>query len=675
MRTEVLAPCGSFDALLAAIRSGADAVYLGMGDFNARQNAANFEGETLEKAAALCRLHGVKLYLTMNTLVSDDELPKFKSALQRACAVSADALIVQDLGAARLARALCPEMELHASTQMSVQTVAGVLELEKLGFSRVVLPREMTKEEIREIAENTSAELEVFVHGALCMSVSGQCLFSAVLGSRSGNRGRCAQPCRLPFSVPGGTGTDLSLKDLSLIDRLGELSEAGVTSFKIEGRMKRPEYVAAAVTACREALGNAYADARKSDLEALFSRSGFTGGYYDNRRGRAMFGRREKENVTSATNALLQKYENLYRKEQQSNAVSAVFTAEMGENISLSLSACGKNVFVESTEQPQAALHAPTTEERVRASLSKCGGTAFYMQEVECILDDNIAVAASVINALRREGLEKLEAAITTCPPVPFADKPIENLGAHTAKEQKLYLCFHDAENIPEYVSCDKLFVPLDTDIETVKRFGAGAVIPRGLFGKEAETLERLQNSPAREVLCGTLDAVAIAKKAGKTAIGGASLNTFNALTAEEYRNLGVSELLVSREMRLSELKALGGELPRGVEIYGRIPLMLTRNCPVRNGKTCAECKRQSSLTDRKGKSFPVRCAGGCSEIFNSVPVYMADRMGEIQNADFVMLTFTTETKSEIKQILEAYRKGLPPRGEFTRGLLYRGVE
>lgn len=675
MNKEILAPCGSFDALLAAIRCGADAVYLGMGDFNARQNAANFEGEALERAAALCRLHGVKLYLTMNTLVSDSELPKFKSALQRACAVSADALIVQDLGAARLARALCPEMELHASTQMSVQTVAGVLELEKLGFSRVVLPREMTKEEIREIAENTSAELEVFVHGALCMSVSGQCLFSAVLGSRSGNRGRCAQPCRLPFSVSGGTGTDLSLKDLSLIDRLTELSEAGVTSFKIEGRMKRPEYVAAAVTACREALENKYTDARKSDLEALFSRSGFTSGYYDNRRGKAMFGKREKENVTAATNGLLQKYENLYRKERQSNAVSAVFTAEMGENISLSLSSCGKNVFVESTEQPQTALHAPTTEERVRASLSKCGGTAFYMQDIECILDENIAVPASVINALRREGLEKLETAIMNRKPVPFADKPIENLGTHTAKAQKLYLCFHDAENIPENVSCDKLFVPLGTDIETVKRLGAGVAIPRGLFGKEAETLEKLQNSPASEALCGTLDAVALAKKAGKTVIGGASLNAFNTLTAAEYRNLGVSELLVSREMRLSELKTLGGELPRGVEIYGRIPLMLTRNCPVRNGKTCAECKRQSRLIDRKGKSFPVLCAGGCSEIFNSVPVYMADRMGEIQNADFVLLTFTTETKSEIKQILEAYQKGLPPRGEFTRGLLYRGVE
>lgn len=263
---EILAPCGSEEALTAAVRSGADAVYFGAGDFNARRNADNFDSDALTRAAALCRAHGVRFHITLNTLVADSQLADLQKTVARICCISADALIVQDLGVLRLVRQMCPDMELHASTQMSVGTHAGLSLLHSCGFARAVLPRELSKSEIAALCADKPLELEMFVHGALCMCVSGQCLLSAMLGSRSGNRGLCAQPCRLQFAAEGGTGHDLSLKDLSLLENAGTLASLGIDSFKIEGRMKRPEYVAAAVTACKSALEGSYSAQQKSEL-------------------------------------------------------------------------------------------------------------------------------------------------------------------------------------------------------------------------------------------------------------------------------------------------------------------------------------------------------------------------------------------------------------------------
>ena len=347
MKTEILAPAGSFEALKAAVLSGADAVYFGTGNFNARRNADNFDGEGLKKAIDYCHLHNVKCHITLNTLVKDDELDEVISTIKRTCSLGADALILQDLAVAKLVREICPEAQMHASTQLSTGTPEGLKLLKELGFSRAVLPRELSLEQVKKIAENSPLELEAFVHGALCMCVSGQCLLSAMLGSRSGNRGLCAQPCRLPFAAENGTGTDLSLKDLSLIEEINELSSVGVCSFKIEGRMKRPEYVAAAVTACRESLENIYTAERKDELKSLFSRSGFTKGYYENKLGRDMFGTRQKENVTSATAELLKKYERLYEKEKPVHQVDFEFTARLGEKPLLKASAAGFEALCE----------------------------------------------------------------------------------------------------------------------------------------------------------------------------------------------------------------------------------------------------------------------------------------------------------------------------------------
>lgn len=675
MAVEILAPAGSFEALTAAVRAGADAVYFGTGDFNARRHAANFNGDELLQAIAFCHARGVKCHIALNTLVGDAELPKIKEIIKRVCEANADALILQDLGVARIVREMCPEMELHASTQMSVGTLGGLSELEKLGFKRAVLPRELSREEIQALCGASPIDLEMFVHGALCMCVSGQCLLSAMLGSRSGNRGLCAQPCRLPFSVSGGTGQDLSLKDLSLVEDIPALSAMGIASLKIEGRMKRPEYVAAAVTACREALGGQFSVQRADELESLFSRSGFTKGYYENIRGRAMFGKREKENVTAATSALLKKYARLYEKERSVFPVNFVFSAFEGEHISLSVSAAGKNVFVQSDVLAEKAISRPITQELVAAQLAKCGGTIFFVDDIACELGENVSVPMSAVNALRREALEQLSKQIAARKPQPSRDFEIETMPHTPADSLQKYLLFRNTAAIPETLDCDKIFLPLDTAPELFKRYHAGAIIPRGMFGNAQAIVEKLKGSGARYALCNTLDAVAAAKTAGVEIIGGPFLNIFNTQSLNEAKALGLCACTLSYELTAAQIERLGADIARGAVVYGKTPLMLTRNCPEKNGKTCAQCGKSGILTDRKGISFPIRCENGFSEIFNSRPTYMADRLREMRNIDFMLFDFTTERKEEVSRILQAYENSVKPEGEFTRGLFYRGVE
>ena len=315
---EVLAPAGGPEPLRAAVYAGADAVYLGGPAFGARANAQNFSREQLAEAVGFCHARGVRVHVTVNTLLKEKELPQALEFVEYLCTLPVDAVLVQDMGLFSLLRQRAPQLPLHASTQMSLHTPAGVKLLWDLGAERAVLSREMSLEEIEEVHQACPIQLESFVHGALCMSVSGQCLFSALLGGRSGNRGLCAQPCRLPFAAPGGTGHDLSLKDLSFVREIGQLKQAGVCSAKIEGRMKRPEYVAAAVSACRRAAdGEEVPQALLDQLEAVFSRSGFTQGYLTGERGRAMFGVRRKEDVTQATEKVFASLRGLYRGENQ----------------------------------------------------------------------------------------------------------------------------------------------------------------------------------------------------------------------------------------------------------------------------------------------------------------------------------------------------------------------
>lgn len=683
-KTEILAPIGSKESLVAAVNSGADAVYMGTKNFNARIKADNFSFEQVKEAIDYCHARNVKVNITMNTLVADDEMPLALETLKQIYSLGADAVILQDLGFASLVKKAAPEIERHASTQMSVQTLAGVRLLENLGYERVVLPRELTREEIKNIKENAGCEIEIFVHGALCMCVSGQCYMSSMFGSRSGNRGLCAQPCRLPFKAEGGTGHDLSLKDLSLVQNLREIYEMGVDSLKIEGRMKRPEYVAAAVTAVRTSLaGKPNADITEK-LKSVFSRSGFTDGYYMNSRGREMFGTRQKEDVTAATNSLLSDLKKLYEKERADIPVSFCLSVLKDEKVSLSASAMGKSTFVQADNIPEKALNKPLTKEGLSERIAKCGGTQFYAENIEIQLDEGLIVPASVINNLRRTALADLENKMTSVKVKSFTDintktepykaeKPFKynirvaktgQIPDNLENVENLYIPLNFAENLAEYL--EKLPVKV------------GVEVPRGIFGAETlveNYLLRAKKLGIKIAYCSTIDGIALAKKCGFEIHSGFSVNVFNSFSTDVLESLGVKEITLSPELTLGRIEKMGGKAKRGIIGYGRLPLMLTRNCPVKNGKDCQDCKSNSFLTDRMNMKFPVVCSFGASEILNSQPIYLGDRTDEIKNVDFITFYFTKEKKETAEAILEAYRKGRAVKGDYTRGLYYRGVE
>ncbi len=671
---EILAPVGNAENLKAAVLSGADAVYFGLGNFNARRNAQNFTEETAKEAIEYCHSRGVKVHITLNTLIKDTEIKDAIETVKTICKIGADAIIVQDLGLAKIIKTICPDIEIHASTQMTVGTLEGLYELKKLGFSRAVLPRELSYEEIKYLCEHSPLDLEVFIHGALCMCVSGQCLMSAVLGSRSGNRGLCAQPCRLPFKVHKGTGHDLSLKDLSLIEHIPELAQMGVCSFKIEGRMKRPEYVSAVVSACKKSIDDNYTTLVKKDLADLFSRSGFTDGYYENTLGRDMFGYREKENVQSATKELFAKYSSIYEKEQSRFNVNFTFSGKIGENATLTAECNEHTVSVQSEMLCEAPINRPIAPERIHDALSKCGGTQFNAQSIEIIGEVDYSLPVSALNSMRRSVLELLQNKIMGKIERKLCSPPIST-NIISRNERKYYCRFDNINQIPSKIDADLIFVPLGSDDNIIKDRKYGVELPHGMFGNGEKVEKMLNESSATVCLCHTLDAVSVAKKSNKTVVASPSLNVFNSLSMDMTKDLRINEVIVSNECTVENFRKISAPIPKGITVYGKIPLMLTRNCPVKNGKTCAECGRQSEITDRMGIKFPVRCFMGYSEILNSRPIYMADRLGEIPECDILFFNFTTETKEDVADIISAYNEEKRPEGEFTRGLLYRGVE
>lgn len=685
-KLEVLSPAGSEEALYAAVRAGADAVYLGGSAFSARANAQNFDNAALKSAVEYCHVRGVKVYLAVNTLLLQHELQSALEFIKYACTLPVDALLVQDTGLLSLVRKCAPELRVHASTQMSVHTPAGAAVLYEAGLKRVVLSRELSLKEIREISDASPVELEVFVHGALCMSVSGQCYFSSVLGSRSGNRGLCAQPCRLPFAMQGGTGYDLSLKDLSMITRINELADAGVVSAKIEGRMKRPEYVAAATAACRKAAdGESVPPDLLENLGAVFSRSGFTTGYLDAKRGREMFGTRTKEDVVGATNAVLSELKAIYKDERQSVPIEYYMEILRDEPISLSVKdEEGHAAFAEG-EIPQAAINRAIDGQRCSEQLYKTGGTPFACKNIDFEIEDGLSVPVSAINKLRRKVLEDLERQRSQRHPVPFTMCEIPQSGTHTAKSMRLRARFTDARNVPQIADqCELIYLPLHISMEQLQKLKERGMkialeIPRGMFGAEKQVKEALLNARTagiEDVWAGNIGAAALAVQCSMRVHGGFSLNITNTAALEWYSDFGLTDTELSFELTLAQAANIGGELPRGLLIYGRLPLMLCRNCPAANSvQGCLSCKVPPNLTDRRGINFPIQCSGGCSEVLNSVPLILSDRLHEIRNQDFGVLSFTVENSVENEEILRSYLNGTNPVGDYTRGLYYRGVE
>lgn len=665
MKFEILAPAGSMESLVAGVRSGANAIYLGGKSFNARRNAGNFDNEEMKKAVEYCHQRGVKVYLTLNIIVSDEEMREAYNAVKDALSNGIDAFIVQDIGVAKMIREHFPTARLHGSTQMSIMSPSGAKAAEQMGFKRIVLPREMSLDEIKEIRENTSLELELFVHGALCMSVSGQCYLSSMIGSRSGNRGLCAQPCRLPFTAGGNATHALSLKDLSLVSELDKL--VGITSLKIEGRMKRPEYVSAAVSAVKKAIDGKYTPSDEFMLRSVFSRSGFTDGYLNAKLGKNMFGTRQKEDVVSASNSVLKEIAKNYEKEVPLLPVNIDFVCKNGENALLKMTSGDKSVKVVG-DVPEKAINKPMTVESLTERLGKLGGTQFYANEVNITVDDGLILPASKINEMRREAVEKLN----KTDKISFKYKAFDVVRAK-AKNSTPYATasFKSAAQIPDKHPFKTVFIPIDSSVEDFVDNRAGVVLPRGLFGIENELkskLEKLKKAGVNKALCGNIGSYQLCKDMGFEVWGDFGLNVFNSVSA----NL-VERPILSFELTQSQINNINAP-DTGMLVYGYAPLMLTRNCPIKNDIGCFECNGNGHLTDRKGMKFPVICSDfPCVEMLNCVPTYMLDRLDEI-HTDFIHFAFTVESEKQVENIISLYESGAKPDFKYTRGLYQRGA-
>lgn len=681
---EILAPAGGEVQLRAAVLCGADAVYLGLRGFNARAGAENFDEDNLPQTVGWCHSRGVKVYVTLNTLVTDRELPRWLRSLDAVAAAGVDGVLVQDLGLVRLMRQRYPTLPLLGSTQMSVHNLAGARLLEEMGLYQVVLARELSKEEIAAICAGTNLRCEVFVHGALCMSVSGQCYLSSVLGERSGNRGRCAQPCRLDFKSHGRSYA-LSLKDLTLTDRLQELEALGVASFKIEGRLKRPEYVAAAVTACRQSLSGESPDLET--LRSVFSRSGFTDGYYTARRDLSMFGIRTKEDA-AASAEVLGRLAALTRNEVGRLPADMVLTLLPEKPVTLAVTDGTHRVEV-AGEMPQTALTRPTDEELARRALEKCGGTPFYLQNLTCHIAPGLMLPLSALNRLRAAALTALAEARSVVIPYPqapaAAEEPSGRRRPQGAAELRCRLAAAAQASPAIRRGAGRLSLPLwelAEHPELIESCGGRllAELPAFCPVEQEETvmrtLRRLKEYGLTAALCGNLGTLLMAREAGLAITGDYGLNIINSPAARQAAEFGCAELTLSFECERTAARSLESPVPLGIIAYGHLPLMLLRNCPGKTAAGCGDCRGVNHITDRRGEDFPLQCGQRqYTHLLNPRPLFLSDRLPEWDFCDFLTLRFTTESPAECDAVLKMYQTGAAPAGAFTRGLYYRSLK
>ena len=686
-RIEILAPVGSEEMLRAAVFSGADAVYLGFSGFNARTGAGNFDADSLQEAVRFCHARGVAVHVALNTTVYGTELPALEQAIRAVAASGADAVICQDLAVATLIGKIAPQLPRHGSTQMSVHTLQGALELKELGFTRVVLARELSLPEVEHITKHCGIETECFIHGALCMSVSGQCYMSAFLGGRSGNRGSCAGPCRLPFeanALPEGKPGrlhHLSLKDNSAIDKLDKLQALGVASAKIEGRLRTPEYVAAAVSAClagRE--GRAY---DRDLLKNAFSRSGFTSGYLDGKIDGTMFGVRSEADA-ELTKKTLPMLRELYRRERSRVPVQMKLEIEEGGEKLTVTDADGNKAFAYGDAEPQPARTDPT--ESLNRSLTKTGGTPFTAEKITVEMDGGPwFIPGSAVNELRREALDALLKKREVLRPWPTTEEHVAVLPQRTLPPRRtLRARFERWEQVPERAldGVEYLILPIAQADRVPREWRAKTLLelPRVMFGAlEQDTARRIAATQDAGFAGYEVSNIAHLRLCrGLPMTGGFGLNITNNVAAQFYAEQGLSSLLILPEVKDSDIASIaptrnGKPVPTGVMIYGHMPLMLTRACPLQNIHDCAHCNKTGVLTDRKAKKFPVRCGLGVRTIYNPVPIYMGDKPGALA-VDYGVAYFTLESREEAAQILDSIRTHAPFEGDFTRGLYFKGT-
>lgn len=678
---ELLAPAGNTESLTAALRCGADAVYIGGKSFSARQNASNFDTDEIKQAVRLCHRYGAGLHIAVNTILTDNQLDDFVSEIKKYSALSPDAFIVQDPGAAYIIKNIAPDIPLHASTQMTIHSEAGALFAKELGFSRVVISREASEKTISRIS-HADIETEIFIHGALCMSVSGQCYMSAMIGSRSANRGLCAQSCRLPFSPVGNPCEHcLSLKDLSLTEHIEKIKKAGVTSLKIEGRMKRPEYVAAAVTAYRSILDGKTPDTEM--LEAVFSRSGFTDGYFTGKR-KNMFGMRSKEDVESSASVIPQ-LKQLYRKERKASVLDlSISIKKEKETILTAKDSDGFSCTI--TDMiPESALNRPLTKDSVEKQLTKLGDTIYLQGKTNIIVDDGLSVPASVLNKMRRNAIDELyrlrenrqSSTVNADFAVTLTNRRFRSIGTSLRIRVPRYellspLCLEKTEYI---------ILPIDNAEKNAHRLSdiRNRIIiepPRFIFDEEdiIKRLKNLRGMGFEHLMCTNVAYAVSGKRTGFRLHGDFGLNIANSAAAEVISGYSLEDITLSFELKLSQAEKINAPLKTGIMAYGKFPLMLTVNCPIKNSTGCGKCRH--SVTDRTGRSFSVHCTEGYTEIFNSDTVYLADKPEALKATDFITLWFTDENEKDILRIINDYTNGTDSAPDkITRGLYFRGIK
>ena len=691
---ELLSPAGSMDALRAAVQNGANAVYLGCGSFNARQGAKNFTIQALAEAVKYCHIRGVAVHLTLNTLVSDKETEGLCDLIRNAANCGVDAFIVQDLGVVQLCQQIAPHIPIHGSTQMTIHSLPGVQLCAAWGLSRVVLSRELSKEEIAYITANSPIEIEVFAHGALCMGYSGQCYLSAAIGGRSGNRGRCAQPCRQCYGYGRFQNQyPLSLKDNCLVTHLKELSEMGVASLKLEGRMKRAEYVAAVTEVYRRAIDQGHVTQDMAEkLYTAFNRQGFTDGYYKGQTGPNMFGYRDErsENATWLKQ-MRQTYETV-----ENPLVPVQFTVTVRKNeFTLSVVDPEGHVCTLHGPAPETARTTPIIEEDLQNRLSKTGGTPYRCVGVEVNLDPGLSLSASAINTLRRDVLNQLTAqrARHNTPSLgrpeklvkypdtrsaPVLTVQVTNREQITAKMLKmnpavLYVPLHILAEIPNFTA------------QLAQHVNVCAVLPRivhdGEIPQMTTHLRTIRALGVREVLVGNLGLMIPARECGMRVRGDFGLNLYNSRAMAAARELELRSACLSFEMTLPQIRDLNKAVPCEILCYGRLPLMVTENCLIR-GKTgqCSCHLAPAKLTDKTGADFPIiRDGNNCrSVLLNGKKLYWLDRREDLSHVGVWAnrMYFTTENPREVDQILSAWENPMPfDPGACTRGLYLRGLD
>ncbi len=691
---ELLAPAGSMEALRAAVQNGADAVYLGCGTFNARQSAKNFTIQALQEAVKYCHVRGVQVHLTLNTLVTDREMDECVNLIRQAATAGVDAFIVQDLGVVELCKRIAPSVAIHGSTQLTVHSLPGVLLCAAWGMSRVVLSRELSREEIRYICANSPIEIEVFGHGAMCMCYSGQCYLSAAIGGRSGNRGRCAQPCRQSYGFGRSEQKyPLSLKDNCLVQYVQDLETMGVASLKLEGRMKKPEYVATVTGVYRQAInGETVTRSMMAALMNAFNRQGFTDGYYLGRTGPEMFGIREDKKEDPKW---LQKARESYETVENGLVDVRFYALVTPERSELAVEDPQGNVCRAEGPVPEVARNLELTKDALAARLAKTGGTPFRCADVQAHIEPGLTLSASVINGMRRDALNQLTALRARRDgvklnrprriPMVFGRRDVPVMTAQITTREQITGRLLKMNPAVLYVPIHVILADMEYFQELQTSQNIAVVLPRIVHDNEMEGLKnclrQIRSLGIQEALVGNLGLLIPARECGFALRGDFGMNVFNSRSMDVVKELEFRSAMLSFEMTLPQIRDVSKPIDTELMAYGRMPLMVTENCIIKNRTGGCSCNQGPvKLVDKTGAEFPIiKDGNSCrSVLLNGKKLSMLDRQDDLQRLGLwgLRLYFTTENRQEVDRVLRDYkeRTAFDP-GACTRGLYLRGLD